>query len=97
MDQIVEVWVILSEPALATLPREAAEQRAALREKILKQQNEVMTHLAALGATESGRTQQMSNAIAIKLPAAAVERAKSIEGVVMVRPVSHRNRINDQR
>jgi hypothetical protein len=96
-DQMVEVWVILSEPALATLPREATEQRTALREKILKQQNEVMTHLAALGATESGRTQQMSNALAVKLPAAAVERAKSIEGVVMVRPVTHRNHINDRR
>lgn len=90
---MVEVWVILSEPALATLPREATEQRAVLREKIRKQQDEVMAHLAALGASESGRTQQMSNAIAVKLPAAAIERAKTIEGVVMVRPVTHRNRI----
>ena len=30
----VEVWVVLSEPALATLPREATEERGALRERI---------------------------------------------------------------
>ena len=43
----VEVWVVLSEPALATLPRDAVEERVALRERILRQQNDVMAQLAA--------------------------------------------------
>ena len=91
----VEVWVVLSEPALATLPREATEERGALRERILRQQNDVMAQLAALGATESGRTQQVSNALAVQLPAAAIQSVKKIGGVIDVRPVSHRNRIDD--
>jgi hypothetical protein len=91
----VEVWVVLSEPALATLPREATEERGALRERILRQQNDVMAQLAALGATESGRTQQASNALAVRLPAAAIQSVKKIDGVIGVRPVSHRNRIAD--
>jgi hypothetical protein len=91
----VEVWVVLSEPALATLPREATEERGALRERILRQQNDVMVQLAALGATESGRTQQASNALAVRLPAAAIQSVKKIDGVIGVRPVSHRNRIAD--
>lgn len=89
----VEVWVVLSEPALATLPRDAIEQRAALRKRILKQQDEVMVHLAALGAIESARVQQVRNAIAVRLSPAAVEGAKKIDGVIAVRRVSERNRI----
>ena len=91
----VEAWVVLSEPALATLPIEAAEQRAALQQRIVKQQNDVMTRLAALGATESGRIQHVSNAIAVKVPEAALESVKKIDGVTSVRIVSHRNRIDD--
>jgi hypothetical protein len=91
----VEVWVVLSEPALATLPRDAVEERVALRDRILRQQNDVMAQLAGLGATESGRTQQASNALAVRLPAAAIQSVKKIDGVIGVRPVSHRNRIAD--
>jgi hypothetical protein len=92
---LIEVWVVLSEPALVTLPRDAAEQRSALRTRILAQQNAVMTQLAALGAIESARVQQVRNAIAVRLPAAAIESAKKIDGVTAIHPVSHRNRIHD--
>lgn len=91
----VEVWVVLSVPALATLPAASTEQRAALRQQILKQQNDVMAQLVALGATESGRTEQVSNAIAVRLPPAAIPSVKKIQGVTEVRPVTHRNRIGE--
>ncbi len=90
----VEVWVVLSEPALASLPRDAQEQRAALRERILKQQNKVMAQLVALGATESGRIQHTENAVAVSVPAAAIESVRKIDGVTGVRSVSDRNKID---
>ena len=93
-NQIVEVWVVLSEPALASLPRDAKEERAALRERIFMQQNNVVAQLVALGATQSGRIQHTENAVAIRLPAAAIESVKKIDGVIDVRPVSDRNRID---
>jgi hypothetical protein len=92
---LVEVWVVLSEPSLATLPVEATQERAALHQRIVKQQDEVMAQLLALGAIESGRTQQVSNAIAVQLPSAALQSVKKIQGVTGVHPVSHRNRIGD--
>ncbi len=92
----IEVWVVLSEPALATLPRDATEQRAALRQRIVMQQNEVMAQLAALGATESGRTQQVRNALAVRLPTAAIPSVKKISDVTEVRAVNNRNRIGGE-
>jgi hypothetical protein len=93
---VVELWVVLSEPALASLPREATGQRAALRERIIRQQDAVMSQLLGLGATESGRVQQTSNALAVTLPVAALQRVRKIDGVIAVRMVKHRYRINDQ-
>jgi len=95
-NQVVEVWVVLSEPALASLPRDAKEERAALRERIITQQNNVVVLLVALGATPSGRIQHTENAVAIRLPAAAIESVKKIDGVIAVRPVSDRNRIDSR-
>lgn len=91
----VEVWVVLSEPALATLPRDANEQRKALRQRIVRQQDDVTAQLAALGAVEIARVQQARNAIAVRLPSTAIESAKKIRGVTAVHRVSHRNRIGD--
>jgi hypothetical protein len=91
----VAVWVVLSEPALATLPRDANAQRSALRQRIVRQQDDVTAQLAALGAVEIARVQQARNAIAVRLPSAAIESAKKIHGVTAVRQVSHRNRIGD--
>ena len=90
---LVEVWVVLSEPALATMPRDANEQRNALHRRILQQQDDVMAQLAALGAVEIARVRQTRNAIAVGLPPAAIESAKKIDGVTAVHRVSHRNRI----
>jgi hypothetical protein len=92
-DDLVEVWVVLSEPALATLPVDATSQRAALQQRIVQQQDRVMARLVELGATESGRIQQVSNAIAVRVPVAAIESIKSIEGVTSVYEVSSRNRV----
>lgn len=90
---LVEVWVVLSEPALATLPRDANEQRSALRERLVRQQDDVMAQLAALGAVELARVQRVRNAIAVRIPPAAIDGAKKISGVTAVHAVSHRNRI----
>jgi hypothetical protein len=93
--ETVEVWVLLSEPALASLPRDAASERAELRRRIERQQDDIMKQLAALGAVESARVQVVRNAIAVRLPPAAIASAKKIKGVTGVHAISHRNRIND--
>jgi hypothetical protein len=91
----VEVWVVLSEPALATLPRDANKERNAARGRIQRQQDDVMAQLATLGAVESARVQHSQNALAVRIPPAAVERARKIEGVIAIRSVTHRNHIGD--
>jgi hypothetical protein len=88
---LLEVWVVLSEPALATLPADATEQRAERQRIIVKQQDEVMARIVALGGTESGRVQQVSNALAVRVPASALSSVKNILGVTSVYRVSHRN------
>lgn len=94
--QAVEVWVVLSEPALASLPSDAAaNERTELRRRIERQQDDIMAQLAALGAVESARVQGVRNALAVRLPPAAIESAKKIPGVISVHPISHRNRIDD--
>jgi hypothetical protein len=94
--QTVEVLIVLSEPALGSLPREAtADERAELRRRIQRQQDDIMKQLAALGAVESARVQVVRNAIAVRLPPAAIESAKKIKGVTGVHAISHRNRIDD--
>ena len=95
VEETVEVWVVLSEPALASLPRDAANERAELRRRIERQQDDIMAQLAALGAVESARVQVVRNAIAVRLPPAAIESAKKIKGVIGVHAISHRNRIGD--
>jgi hypothetical protein len=93
--QTIEVWVVLSEPALASLPRDAANERKELRRRIERQQDDIMAQLAALGAVESARVQGVRNAIAVRLPPTAIESAKKIKGVTGVHAISHRNRIDD--
>jgi len=93
--QTVEVWVELSEPALASLPHATAKERAELQRRISRQQDDIMKQLAALGAVESARVQTVRNAIAVKLAPAAIESAKKIPGVTGVHAISHRNRIDD--
>ena len=94
--QTVEVWVVLSEPALASLPRDAAaSERAELLRRIERQQDDIMKQLATLGAVESARVQRVRNAIAVRIPPAAIDGAKKIKGVIGVHAISHRNRIDD--
>jgi hypothetical protein len=81
---------------LASLPREAtADERAELRRRIQRQQDDIIKQLAALGGVESARVQGVRNAIAVNLPPAAIESAKKIKGVISVHTISHRNRIDD--
>jgi hypothetical protein len=90
---MVEVWVDLSEPELASLPRDALDQRVALRQRIEQQQDDVMQHLRLLGAVEQARVQQVRNALAVRLPSGALAQARAIPGVRAVRIVRHRNQI----
>jgi hypothetical protein len=39
--------------------------------------------------------QGLRNAIAVKLPPAAIDSAKKIKGVIGVHTISHRNRVDD--
>jgi hypothetical protein len=90
----VEVWVELSEPALASLPRDAAAARAAQLQRIAEEQDRVMAQLHRLGAVERARLQTVRNALAVTLPAGAVEQARAIVGVRRVHAVQHRNRVS---
>ena len=92
---LVEVWLVLSEPALATLPRDAMQQRTDLRARIIAEQDRVLEQLRPLGAVETGRIQQVENAVAVRVPASALEAVKRIDGVTAVRYVSDRNRLHE--
>lgn len=85
-DATVDVWVQLSLPALASAP---AAERAAARQRIAQQQDAVMAALRELGATEQGRVQTVRNALAVRLPRAALEQARRIDGVRRITPVRH--------
>jgi hypothetical protein len=89
----LEVWIDLSVPPLSTQPAQNRAARAALRARIEKQQEEVMSQLAALGAKESARVIEVRNAIAVRIPAAAIAEARTLSGVVKVREVKHRQRM----
>jgi hypothetical protein len=91
-ERLVEVWVDLTVPGLATLPRNDTQARAALRDRITRQQDSVMQSLIELGAIELARVQQVRNALAVRLPADAVDRARNIAGVRAIRPVTHLQR-----
>ncbi|KNZ31394.1 MAG: hypothetical protein AD742_17690 [Methylibium sp. NZG] len=86
------LWIDLDLPALASLPAQQATERAALRARILAQQDAVMARLRELGATEEARLQQVRNALAVRLPGAALPAARSIPGVRRVSPVRHLRR-----
>jgi hypothetical protein len=92
--QSVEVWVELSEPALARLPRHQVAQRAAQLRRITEEQDRVMMQLHHLGAIERARLHTVRNALAVTLPAAALDQARAIVGVQGVRAVQHRNRVS---
>mgnify|MGYP003531316384 CR=1 FL=1 len=89
----VEVWVELSEPALASLPRHQVAARAAQLRRIADEQDRVMMQLQRLGAVERARLQTVRNALAVTLPAAALDQARAIVGVRRVQAVQHRNRV----
>lgn len=91
-EEIVEVWIDLSLPPLSMQPAENREARAALRARIEKQQDEVMSQLAVLGAKESARVTEVRNAIAVRIRSSALAAARTLPGVVKVRAVKHRQR-----
>jgi hypothetical protein len=80
-------------PPLSTQPAQNREARAALRARIEKQQDDVMSQLAALGAKESARVVEVRNAIAVRIPASAIADARALPGVIKVRAVKHRQRM----
>jgi hypothetical protein len=88
-----EVWIDLSVPPLSTQSEHNREARAALRARIEKQQDEVMSQLAALGAKENARVTEVRNSIAVRIPSSALAEARALPGVVKVRPVKHRQRM----
>lgn len=90
----LEVWVDLSVPPLSTQSAQNREARAALRARIERQQDEVMSQLTALGATESARVIEVRNSIAVRIPSSALTRARTLPGVIKVRAVKHRQRMS---
>lgn len=89
---VVEVWIDLTLPPTASLPRADRDGRAALYRRIVTQQDEVMAQLAQLGAVERARVQHVRNAIAVRIPATALDRVRAIPGVRDVRIVRHLQR-----
>jgi hypothetical protein len=90
-----EFWLDLSEPALASIGHDRPAERAALLARIERQQDEVLARVRELGGEETARIKEVRNAVAVKLPAQTAARARQIPGVLRVRPVQHRNRIDD--
>ena len=88
---MIDIWVDLSLPALATLPREDREGRSVLRQRIAQQQDAVMAQLCALGGSELARVQQLRNAVAVRLPKAVLDEARRIPGVQRLRVVRDRS------
>lgn len=80
----VNVWVQLTEPALAS--------RASEPDAIQKQQQEVLARLQALGAVELGRVRHALNALAVSIEASKLPEVKRIPGVRSVSPVQHIDR-----
>jgi hypothetical protein len=74
------------------LPIVPRAERAAHFLRVVEQQNEVMARLAPLGAIETARVQHLRNAIAIRISADMLERARAIDGVKAVRIVRHLQR-----
>ncbi len=93
-EEELEVWIDLSVPALSTQSARNHEARAVLRERIEKQQDEVMSQLTALGAKESARVIQVRNSIAVRIPSTALTRVRTVPGVIKVRAVKHRQRMS---
>lgn len=83
----VAVWVDLDLPELASLPREQEAERAALRRRIVEQQDQVMARLRALGAVEQARVQVVRNALAVRLRPDQIDAARKLPGVRGVHPV----------
>jgi hypothetical protein len=90
----LEVWIDLSVPSLSTQSAQHREARAALRARIERQQDEVMSQLTALGATESARVIEVRNSIAVRIPSSALTQARTLPGVIKVRAVKHRQRMS---
>jgi hypothetical protein len=93
-EEELEVWIDLSVPSLSTQSAQNRDARAALRARIEKQQDEVMSQLTALGATESARVIEVRNSIAVRIRASALTQARALPGVIKVRAVKHRQRMS---
>ena len=72
--ELVEVWVVLSEPVVAGSPT------AGQLERVERQQDRVMAELRALGATELARVALANNALAVTIDSSVAE-AKRIRRV----------------
>jgi len=73
--ELVEVWVVLSEPPVA------GSQAAGQLERVTRQQDQVMADLRALGATELARVALANNALAVTIDSSKLSEAKRISGV----------------
>ena len=86
-DRWVERWVDLTEPlpADADTAAEASRRRA----RVEQQQRKIGKTLAALGAVELARIRHARNAIAVRLPASALDAVRALPGVRRLRPLQN--------
>jgi hypothetical protein len=83
---LILVWVDLDLPPLASMAEAGAAERDALRARVRSQQEAVMARLVELGAIEQSRVRHVRNALAVRLPPAQIDAARSIPGVKSVSP-----------
>lgn len=88
----MEVWLDLSEPELARLPRGNRSEREVQRQRIIAEQDRVAAALLSLGGVERGRVQLLRNSIAADLPREQIDAASRIPGVLALRVVRHVDR-----
>ena len=67
--------------------------RSAYRHALEAQQSRLSGQLRALGATELARVRLFRSAIAVELPASAVDEVRKLPGVLQVRPITHLHRV----
>lgn len=88
----VQVWVDLAMPpmALMTMP----SSRAAYGQAVRASQDMLAASLRAHGAVELARLRMVRNSIAVDLPSDSVDAVRGLPGVLQVRLVTHRDRID---
>jgi putative heme degradation protein len=89
-----EWWVELTLPPLAQVPEQARGEQL---QRIKKQQDDVALAVQAASGEVTARVTHVRNALAVRMTAQAAASLRAVDGVRQVRPVTHNNRLMEER